>query len=743
MMKKLFLLAAGLALILTACQKDEGFDPVGMDYQTITVTLPQPMQTRATADDFGDGSLVDRCLLQVYRNNQPYGEQQVATVTGKKATFTLRLVAQQAYDFVFWADCSTGDHYATEDLTDITVKGDYTGNNDAFDAFTGTLLNYEVAGAFQENITLRRPFGQLNVKTLDIASIPDAALKPTQVKVAFRAVPTSYNAYTGLVGEQTSAVEYTSDVLSENGDLTVDYFWAPVEEAALADFAITFYNGANEISTKENFNNIPIRRNYRTNVSGNLLTKQGSFSVTIDPVFEGEYTSWDGVTYEEVIPVTETIDGVETEVYHVMTSAQFAWMLKNSASKKYYIRLNSDIDLAGYECPQVSSFSGTLDGENHVIKGLKISTGSNRGLFNTLSNGGVVRNLVFESGEVTASQQAGLIASSLSGTTLIENCVNKGVIVTGLGNCAGGFVAKAYGSSNTIKNCTNYGEVHSNVKCGGIVGIASGYTTTKTVLTGCKNYGRVYGAASAGNGGILGYAGKEVTIDDCHNYGEVGNTTERFSAGIVGYTQVKEPDLLSIKNCSNNAVVKGASAGGILGASGNNNDNVHVEGCVNEGEIIGADLAGGIAAGAAIGEILNCDNNAKVSALNNGGRAGGVVGHLYRATVSGCHGGVAEIAATYPGRQLGSFSCGPDIMAYLDLPTDGTDSYDNEQRSIGAVAPFTALAFLTVTGGELKGLPLSGGNNGTITIREDASWDAFPGETGSWRVQNNNWTKLP
>ena len=284
-MKKLFLLAAGLALTLTACQKDEGFDPVGMDYQTITVTLPQSMQTRATADDFGDGSLVDRCLLQVYRNNQPYGEQQVATVTGKKATFTLRLVAQQTYDFVFWADCSTGDHYATEDLTDITVKGGYTGNNDAFDAFTGTLLNYEVTGAFQENITLRRPFGQLNVKTLDIASIPDAALKPTQVKVAFTAVPTSYNAYTGLVGGQTSAVEYTSNVLSENGDLTVDYIWAPVEEAALADFAITFYNGATEISTNEDFKNIPIRRNYRTNVSGNLLTKQGTFTVTIDPVF--------------------------------------------------------------------------------------------------------------------------------------------------------------------------------------------------------------------------------------------------------------------------------------------------------------------------------------------------------------------------------------------------------------------------------------------------------------------------
>ena len=34
------------------------------------------------------------------------------------------------------------------------------------------------------------------------------------------------------------------------------------------------------------FTNIPIRRNYRTNVSGNLLTKQGTINVTIDPEFE-------------------------------------------------------------------------------------------------------------------------------------------------------------------------------------------------------------------------------------------------------------------------------------------------------------------------------------------------------------------------------------------------------------------------------------------------------------------------
>ena len=74
-------------------------------------------------------------------------------------------------------------------------------------------------------------------------------------------------------------------MLNATGELTVDYIWAPVEEATLADFSMTFLNGTTEISTNGDFKNIPIRRNYRTNVSGNLLTKQGTFNVTINPEF--------------------------------------------------------------------------------------------------------------------------------------------------------------------------------------------------------------------------------------------------------------------------------------------------------------------------------------------------------------------------------------------------------------------------------------------------------------------------
>ena len=272
----------------TACQKDEELVSDGATSQTITVTIPQGMQTRATAADFGDGSQIDRCLLQIYRGGQPYGEQQTATVTDNTATFNLRLVAQQTYDFVFWADCSEAG-YETDDLSAITLGTDaaYTGNDDKFDAFFLCKKNYEVSESFTETFTLRRPFGQLNVKTLDLAAIPDNAtdLIPAKVKVNFTSLPTTFNALTGEESG-TTAVEYTADVLNATGELTVDYIWAPVEQATLADFKMTFLDAAgNELSANSDFKSIPIRRNYRTMVSGNLLTKQGTFNVTIDPEF--------------------------------------------------------------------------------------------------------------------------------------------------------------------------------------------------------------------------------------------------------------------------------------------------------------------------------------------------------------------------------------------------------------------------------------------------------------------------
>ena len=290
-MKKLFLLAAGLALTLTACQKDEGVVSDTTSSSSFTVTIPQN-GTRAVTDDFGAGTSANRCILEIYRNNKLYNRIEKG-VTGETVTFDdLRLVAQQTYDFVFWADCAEGSEgsftdktYNTANLKSITEIGPFVGNSDERDAFFAH-ETFEVTGSFSRPVTLKRPFGLLVVKTNDLNEIRDEALKPTGYEVAFKGLPTTFNALTGEVSGSADVSYKATEFAKTDGTISMDFLWATESGAALSDFTMTFYNGGTEICTNDAFTNIPIRRNYRTNVSGNLLTRKGTISVTIDPEFD-------------------------------------------------------------------------------------------------------------------------------------------------------------------------------------------------------------------------------------------------------------------------------------------------------------------------------------------------------------------------------------------------------------------------------------------------------------------------
>ena len=290
-MKKLFLLAAGLALTLTACQKDEGVVSDTTSSSSFTVTIPQN-GTRAVTDDFGAGTSANRCILEIYRNDKLYNRIEKG-VTGETVTFDdLRLVAQQTYDFVFWADCAEGSEgnftdktYNTANLKSITEIGPFVGNSDERDAFFAH-ETFEVTGSFSRPVTLKRPFGLLVVKTNDLNEIRDEALKPTGYEVAFKGLPTTFNALTGEVSGLADVSYKATEFAKTDGTISMDFLWATESGAALSDFTMTFYNGGTEICTNDAFTNIPIRRNYRTNVSGNLRTRTGTISVTIDPEFD-------------------------------------------------------------------------------------------------------------------------------------------------------------------------------------------------------------------------------------------------------------------------------------------------------------------------------------------------------------------------------------------------------------------------------------------------------------------------
>mgnify|MGYP003037265574 FL=1 len=339
-MKKCFLLMAGIILLVfAACQSDElaNGGRNGEVAASFSVQLPGNGNNAVTrAATAGDGTSVNRCIMEIYLNDELYSRQIGAIQSdGLTAGFDVRLVTSQTYKFVFWADhvesvedeaIKTDLHYNTADLRNISMKGDYNGSSkdDTRDAFFASLEKL-VTNAFSENVELTRPFGQLNIKTEDLASIPNnqkEAFVPVTAGLSFKNLYTGFNAATGdLLGEPTAvAYKAASDVADANGNLTVDYLFAPNTAGGqhLVNMTLAVYNAAGEQITTKDLNNIPVQRNYKTNVTGNLLTVDGKVNVMVTPAFSSPALSEKVI---EVASVSEVAEALKTNTNVVVTEA--------------------------------------------------------------------------------------------------------------------------------------------------------------------------------------------------------------------------------------------------------------------------------------------------------------------------------------------------------------------------------------------------------------------------------------
>ena len=107
-MRTYFLLLAGLILLaFTACQSDELVNGGSGNETAVSFSVQLPGANAPSTRAAGDGTQVNRCIMEIYLGDKLYGERQVVPVAGNKtATFNVRLVTSQTYDFVFWADVS-------------------------------------------------------------------------------------------------------------------------------------------------------------------------------------------------------------------------------------------------------------------------------------------------------------------------------------------------------------------------------------------------------------------------------------------------------------------------------------------------------------------------------------------------------------------------------------------------------------------------------------------------------------
>lgn len=287
---------AAAALLVTSCndEMDNGLKTGDEGTVTFTAQLPSEMGTRA----FADGLTAKHLQYAVYEAGQStplpvFGDE--TTVVGEaemvnlKKSVTLKLTSGKSYDVIFWADATTDSPY-TFNPASQKVSVDYSkvnNNSDNCDAFFKK-ETITVSGNQSVDVKLTRPFAQVNIGTDDFDAAKASGLEVTQTEVVAKAFAT-LNLATGEVADEADrtftmkAIPTASDgefpVAGGYKYLSMDYLLVGADKATVD---VAFNYGGPQSRT---FTNVPVQRNYRTNIYGSLLTNTTDFNVVIEPAF--------------------------------------------------------------------------------------------------------------------------------------------------------------------------------------------------------------------------------------------------------------------------------------------------------------------------------------------------------------------------------------------------------------------------------------------------------------------------
>lgn len=291
---------SALMLMATSCADDQTSDLKAGAESTVTITaqLPGDMGTRA----FADGTKATELHYAVYEKGTTIrlavckkadgtkGQLEgTATMTGLQTTISLQLTTGKEYDFVFWAD-APGDNVYTFNSKNQTVTVNYANaenNTDNLDAFFGQKKALKVSGNMSISQELRRPFAQINIGTDDFDAAAAAGYTVSESKIGVATYKT-LNLLSGEVSDPVTATFVKKPIPTEDSKFSVnskDYKYLSMSYVLVPKDKETVDIAFDYTLTNRTFTNVPVQRNYRTNIYGSLLTNTADFNVVIAPGF--------------------------------------------------------------------------------------------------------------------------------------------------------------------------------------------------------------------------------------------------------------------------------------------------------------------------------------------------------------------------------------------------------------------------------------------------------------------------
>lgn len=313
--------------------------------------------------------------------------------------------------------------------------------------------------------------------------------------------------------------------------------------------------------------------------------------------------------------------GIAVDPYRIESLADFNTFAGDPNYWDDYIKLEVDLDFVGTTyataliAPDIilgapfdgTTFSGSFDGNGHVIYNLTINTsGVNNsyiGLFGNLGESAEITNLGLENVNISTGNNCTYLGS-LTGSNLnfcvISYCYATGSISGGDSAHSFGGLAGRNNHGSTYSNC--YAAVEITVgtdsdSIGGLAGDNRGGSAIRCYATGniiagtssrglgglvgshnssaslsqCYAAGSVSGAGNSNDiGGLVGSAGWLVDINDCYATGAVtGGSTSFRIGGLVGEIL----NTTTINNCYAIGLVSGGDSsydlGGLIGYDNN------------------------------------------------------------------------------------------------------------------------------------------------------------------------------
>lgn len=316
-MKKYLVLLIALSACFASCVsgKDE-VNPGGFVDVIFDLGVENAPETRAISDGTGATQL----MWAIF--NEGGEVVHVKTVkndvtdllTSKGHTISVSLAKGKVYKAVFWAQNPGCTAYSVSDDMKVTVNYDALNNDEARDAFFVCSDAFTADGSSVVSVVLKRPFAQVNVGAFPwdleyaIESGNDVKLSAATIKN----VPNVINLFDGAVEGAVDATYTLAAIpqetlmvdVDDNGEketyewMSMSYVLASAEGSTHAmQFTFADENGNGAFTFGDNLGDVSIKRNWRTNIVGQILTGDISFNIKIDPVYEGETINSTGLYY--------------------------------------------------------------------------------------------------------------------------------------------------------------------------------------------------------------------------------------------------------------------------------------------------------------------------------------------------------------------------------------------------------------------------------------------------------------